>query len=99
MSQNVDIGLSFNFMAKNKDFCYFLMNIFSRFHKIKTKALITNLRQCSFHMNVLYKYVKFCAKETNVKVRQHPSGAVSRSSRFLTIYNMVLVIYILTYYH
>ena len=33
------------------------------------------------------------------KVRQHTSGAVSRSSRFLAIYNMILVVYISTYYH
>ena len=30
------------------------------------------------------------------KVRQHPSGVVSLNSRFLTIYNMILVIYIST---
>ena len=28
-----------------------------------------------------------------IKVRQHPSGSVSHNSRFLAIYNLVLIIY------
>ena len=40
---------------------------------------------------------KFVLFLLSLKVRQLHSGSVSRSSRFLTIYNMVLVIYILTY--
>ena len=48
-------------------FSYFFHNYFSRFHKIKTKAYIQNLRHGSLHTSVFYEYVKFYAWEINIK--------------------------------
>ena len=56
MSQNFDIG-------KREFFHYY----FSRFHKIKTRAYIKNLRHGSLYTNVLYMYVKWYAWEINIK--------------------------------
>ena len=62
MSQNFKIGPSFLFMSKNgKIFLLFFHNYFSRFHKIKSRTYIKNLRHGSLQMNVLCGYVKFHA--------------------------------------
>ena len=54
-------------MPKNGKILLFLYDFFSRFHKIKTRKHIKNLRHGSFHMNVFYTVVKFCLWETNIK--------------------------------
>ena len=59
MSQNFDIGPSFIFMSKMGRFLLFFHDYFSRFHKIKTKTYIMNLRHRSLQMNVFHGYVKF----------------------------------------
>ena len=46
---------------------FFFHGYFSRFHKINTKAYINNLRHCSLHMNILYRYVNCYAWETNIR--------------------------------
>ena len=67
MSQIVDIGPSFDFMSKNGKILIFFHDYFSRFHKIKTRTYIKNLRHGSLHMNVFYKYVQFYVWEINIK--------------------------------
>ena len=59
MSQNLKIGLSSLFMSKNG--VSFFHYYFSRFHKIKSRTYIKNLRHCSLQRNVLCRYVKFHA--------------------------------------
>ena len=60
MSQNVDIGPSFDFMTKKTGrFLKKIQYYFSRFHKIITRAYLKNLRHGSLHINVFYQYVKF----------------------------------------
>ena len=44
MSQNVDIAPGFICMSKNGKFFFIFHNYFSRFHKIKTRTYIENLR-------------------------------------------------------
>ena len=44
-------------------FLLFFHNYFSRFHKIKSRIYIKNLRHSSLQMNVLCGYVKFHAWE------------------------------------
>ena len=48
MSQNFEIGPSSNSMSKTV-----IHDYFSRFHKIKTRVQITNLRHGSLYINVL----------------------------------------------
>ena len=48
-------------MSKNGKIFIFSHNYFSRFHKIKFRTYIKNLRQGSLQMNVLCGYVKFHA--------------------------------------
>ena len=52
MSQDFDLGLSFDFMTKNGK----ILIKFSTFHKLKTKAYIRNLRPCFLYIDVIYKY-------------------------------------------
>ena len=59
LSQNFKIGPSFLLMSKK--FLLFLHSYFSRFHKIKSRTYIENLRHSSLQMNVLSGYVKFHA--------------------------------------
>ena len=60
MSQNFHLGLSFDFITKNGNFCEFLLfffkylfSYFSTCHKIKTKAYITDLRHHSLVMGLI----------------------------------------------
>ena len=59
MSQNRDIGHSFNFMPKNGKIFFFFYDYFSTFHKIKTRTYIEILRHGSLQMNVFIRHVKF----------------------------------------
>ena len=60
VSQNVDVGASYFFyLKKREDFLFFFHDYFSRFHQIKTRTYIQNLRHSSLHLNVLYRHVKF----------------------------------------
>ena len=43
---------------KTGRFSLFFHDYFSRFHKIKTRTYIQNLRHYSLHANVLYRHVK-----------------------------------------
>ena len=61
MSQNLKIGLSSLFMSKNGKIFSFFHYYFSRFHKIKSRTYIKNLRRSSLQSNVLCRYVKFHA--------------------------------------
>ena len=64
VSQNFKIGFSFSFMSKNgKIFKKKIHNYISRFHRIKSRTYIKNLRYGSLQMNVLCRYVKFHAWE------------------------------------
>ena len=47
MSSNFDVGLSFYFMSKNGELFTIFATKFSRFHKMKTRAQIKNLRHGS----------------------------------------------------
>ena len=69
MSQNFDIMSGFNSMKKMGRFLLFFHELFSRFHEIKSKPKIKKFRYASLHMSVLYKYVKFYARET-IKVKK-----------------------------
>ena len=72
MSQNFDLGLSFDFKTKKREDLvdFFLLN-FLHFiklsNKIKAKAYIKNLRHCSLYINVIYKYYKSCASKYIIK--------------------------------
>ena len=63
MSQIFKICLSFLFMSKNGKILIIFHNYFSRFHKIKSRTYIKNLRHGSLQMNVLCRYMKFLAWE------------------------------------
>ena len=63
MSQNFNIGPSFVFIRFLPFFHYY----FSRFHKIKTRTYIKNLRHGSLQINVFYMYVKFHGWEMIIK--------------------------------
>ena len=52
MSQHFKIGLGFIFMSKNGK------NYFYRFHKIKSRTYIKNLRHGSLKMKVFCRYLK-----------------------------------------
>ena len=68
MSQNSDIGLTFNFMTKNgKIFHTFFMNIFLDFIKLKLRPKYKNLGHISLHMNIFYKCMKFYDWEMNIQ--------------------------------
>ena len=58
MSQILYIGPSFIFMSKNGKIFIICNDYFSRYHKIKTRTYIKNLRHGSLQMNVFYGYVK-----------------------------------------
>ena len=47
-------------------FLYFFQDYFSRFHKMKTRAYIRNMRHRSLHTNVFYNCVKFYVWEMNI---------------------------------
>ena len=65
MSQNLNIGCSF--MSKNGKIFVIFHDYFSTFHKIKTRTLIKDLRHGSLHINVFFKYVKFCVWKIDIK--------------------------------
>ena len=67
MSQNFKIGLSLLFISKTGRFILFFHNYFSRFHKIKFRTYIKNVRHCPLQMNVLCRYVKLHAWEMIIK--------------------------------
>ena len=45
----------------------FLHDYFSRFHKIKTRTSIKNLRQSFLNLNVFYNCEKFYNREMNIE--------------------------------
>ena len=57
MSQIFVLGLSFNFMSKNRQlYDYLFEYFFSKFDKKRTRTYIDNLRHSSLHSNVLNLY-------------------------------------------
>ena len=59
MSQNLYLGLGFNFMTKTGNFYVIFLYYFSRFHKIKTRPYIKDLRHSSLDQDVGYMYREF----------------------------------------
>ena len=81
MSQNFKIGLSFFLCQKNGKFLLFFHNYFSRFHKIKSRTYIKNLRHYSLQLNVLCRYVQCHAwGMINKGVILVPNNKVKKSS-------------------
>ena len=67
MSQFFYIGPSFDLMTKNGKILMIFSLLFSRFHKIKTRAYLKNLRHASLHINVFYEYVKLYVWEISIR--------------------------------
>ena len=64
MSQNFDLGISFDFYnKKQEDLVDFFLIKFSTFHEIKNKGYFINLRHGSLHINVIYKHCKLGASK------------------------------------
>ena len=61
MSQHFEVDFSFILCQKTGIFLLFFYKYFSKFHKMKSRTYIKNLRLCSLQMNVLCRYVKFHA--------------------------------------
>ena len=59
VSQIFYLGPSLNFMSKNGYFFTIFLTKFSRFYKIKTRALIKKLRHGSLKMGINYTCSKF----------------------------------------
>ena len=60
-------ALVFFLCQKTGRFLLIFHNYFSRFHKIKSRTYIKNLRHGSLQMNVLCRYMKFPAWEMIIK--------------------------------